>query len=229
MSSSNASPFNALPPVVVLICLAIGLGELVFWAGSSGLVGGMAPGSNDLRLSAVEQLAYYPEATRWMWQTGELRVEFLWRLVTYPFVHVSFVSAIFVVVFTLALGKMTGESFPAWVVAAVFLGSALSGALVYTVLLNDPRPLIGGYPAAYGLIGSYTFLLWLGYGAVGANRLQAFQLIGFLLGIQLLFGLIFGASNAWVAEVAGFATGFFIAGLAVPGAVRRIRDRMRAR
>lgn len=229
MDGSNASPFNALPRVVVILCAVIALGELAFWAGSSGLIGGMAPGSNDLRLSAVEQFAYFPEATNWMWQTGELRLDFLWRFVTYPFVHMGFVQAVFVIVFTLALGKMTAESFPAWVVLAVFLGSAASGALVYTAVLNDPRPLIGGFPAAYGLIGSYTFLLWLGYGAVGANRLQAFQLIGFLLGIQLVFGLIFGARNDWIAEVAGFGTGFAIAALAVPGAPGRIIAKMRNR
>lgn len=229
MQSSNASPFNALPRVVVILCAIIAFGELVFWAGSSGLIGGMAVGSNDLRLSAVEQFSYFPEATGWMWQTGELRLDFLWRFVTYPFVHTGFTQAIFVIVFTLALGKMTGESFPAWVVVAVFLGSAVMGALTYTLVLSDPRPLIGGFPAAYGLIGSYTFLLWLGYGAVGANRLKAFQMIGFLLGIQLLFGLLFGARNDWLAEVVGFATGFVIAGLAVPGAVGRILARTRGR
>ena len=193
------------------------------------LDGGAVQGSADLRLSAVERFAYFPEATAWMWQSGELRVDFLWRFLTYPFVHMGFMPAMFVIVFTLALGKMTAESFPAWVVLAVFFGAAVAGALVYTAVLSDPRPLIGGFPAAYGLIGSYTFLLWLGYGAVGANRLKAFQLIGFLLGIQLLFGLIFGSRNDWIAEIAGFAAGFLIAGLAVPGALRRILARTRGR
>ena len=229
VDANNTSPFNAVPRVVVLLCLVIAAGELVFWAGSAGLIGGMGYGSNALRLEAVAQFSYFPDATRWMLQVGELRLDYLWRFVTYPFVHTSFVEAVFVIVFTLALGKMTAESFPGWVVLAVFFGAAIAGALVYTLLVSDNTPLIGGFPAAYGLIGSYTFLMWVGYGAMGANRLNAFRLIGFLLGIQLLFGVLFRSNNTWIAELAGFGAGFVIAALAVPGAIGRIAARLRQR
>ena len=61
------------------------------------------------------------------------------------------------------------------------------------------------------------------------QQYRAFTLIGFLLGIQLLFGLLFGGSNDWVADLFGFITGFFVSFLLVPGALGRIRDKLRQR
>ena len=90
-------------------------------------------------------------------------------------------------------------------------------------------PLIGGYPAVYGLIGSYTFMLWVRLTGTGSNQYQAFTLIGFLLGIQLIFALLFGSNNDWIADIFGFLTGFALSFLLVPGAISRIRDRMRDR
>jgi len=48
--------------------------------------------------------------------------------------------------------------------------------------------------------------------AVGANRYRAFSLIGFLLLIQLVFAILFGSSQDWIADIAGFAAGFQGAG-----------------
>lgn len=46
---------------------------------------------------------------------------------------------------------------------------------------------------------------------------------------ELVFGLIFGTNKDWVAELAGFATGFLISGLLQPGGwaalVRTMRQR----
>ncbi|MFV2038106.1 MAG: rhomboid family intramembrane serine protease, partial [Paracoccaceae bacterium] len=103
------------------------------------------------------------------------------------------------------------------------------GALAYGLLLNDPAPLVGGYPAVYGLIGSYTFMLWVSLAGTGNTQLRAFTLIGFLMGIQLLFGLVFGSNKDWLADIFGFATGFFVSFLMVPGVWGRIRDRLRNR
>jgi membrane associated rhomboid family serine protease len=151
------------------------------------------------------------------------------RFVTYPFVHVSFTQMIFVVVFVLALGKMVGEVISSAAVATIFFAASVAGALVYAMLLDDPRPLAGGFPGAFGLIGGYTFILWVGYGAVGANQFRAFTLIGILMGIQLIFGLLFTVGNFWLAEVAGFLTGLALSPLLVPGGFGRLLARLRQR
>lgn len=228
MHDPDAPPLNPLPAAVIALAVAIFGVELLFMLAKSGLIGGTR-GGEDWRIFALQRFAFSGDVFDWMVETGRWPPQHLMRFVTYPFVHVNFTQMIFVLVFVLALGKMVGEAFSNLAVLAVFFASAIVGALVYAVLLDDPRPLIGGFPGAYGLIGAYTMILWVGYGAVGQNQYRAFTLIGFLLGIQLIFGLLFTVGNDWVAEIAGFVTGFVLSGLLVPGSVGRMIARLRQR
>jgi membrane associated rhomboid family serine protease len=223
----NASPINPLPPVVWLLAVPIALIEIGFGLGSRGLVGG--PAAVGWRLDAIERFAFMNTVFDWMLENRSYPPEYLMRFVTYPFVHGSFTHALFVVVFILALGKMVGEIFKPWAVLAVFFGSGIVGALVYGLVLDDPYPLLGGYPPVYGLIGAFTFLLWVNLAAKGANKLRAFTLIGFLLATQLLFALLFGGNNQWVADVAGFAAGFLLSFLVSPGGWGRALQQIRGR
>ncbi len=226
-SSHEETPFNALPPIVVALSLLILGVELIFQAGTRGLAGG--PEAVGWRLDAIQIHAFYQPLFVQMIETGTAPPETLMRFVTYPFIHNSFTHALMVIVFLLALGKMVGEIFGTVAVLLVFFLSAIVGALAYGLLLNDPQPLYGGYPAVYGLIGSYTFMLWVSLTGTGNNQYKAFTLIGFLLGIQLVFGLLFGGNKDWLADIFGFATGFFLSFALVPGAWGRMVDKLRQR
>ncbi len=226
-SSHNESPINPLPPVVVALALLIIGIELVFQAGARGFAGG--PDGVGWRLEAVRTYAFSGPILDWMIQTGRWPAEHLMRFVTYPFIHVSFTHALMVIVFLLALGKMVGEVFGTLAVLLVFFLSAIVGALAYGFLSGSSAPLVGGYPAVYGLIGSYTFMLWLSLAGTGANQMRAFSLISLLMGLQLAFGLLFGGGKDWIADLTGFATGFGVSFLLVPGALGRILERLRNR
>ncbi|MFV2038434.1 MAG: rhomboid family intramembrane serine protease, partial [Paracoccaceae bacterium] len=223
----DQSPINPLPPVVVALALLIFATELMMQAGARGFVGG--PDAVGWRIEAIRTYAFSGPILDWMIETRRAPPEHLMRFVTYPFVHINFTHAVMVLVFLLALGKMVGEVFGTLAVLVVFFLSSIVGALAYGLLLNDPAPLVGGYPAVYGLIGSYTFMLWASLTGTGNTQLRAFTLIGFLMGIQLLFGLVFGSNKDWLADIFGFATGFFVSFLMVPGVWGRIRDRLRNR
>ena len=228
MDDRNASPLNPLPMVVWVLALPIIAMELVLSLADGGVVGG-AEGVG-WRLQAMERFAFSPDLMRYFLETGQYPLDGLHRLISYPLVHGSLIHAVFVVVILLALGKMVGEVFQWWAVMLVFLASAAVGALVYTLVLPGVRaPLIGGYPSVYGLIGGFTFLLWVNLAAVGANKYRAFSMIGFLLGIQLVFGLLFGGGFEWVADLAGFATGFLLSFVVSPGGFSRVLDKMRQR
>jgi len=216
---------NPLPPVVAALFLVIMGIEIAFFLGTRGVVGG--PAAVGWRLSAIQSYAFSGEIFDWMWDSGVWPVEHLIRFVSYPFVHVSFTHALFVGVFVLAMGKLVGEVFGSLAMLAIFLASAVGGALAYAVLLDDPVPLVGGFPAVYGLIGAFTFILWRRLGLVGANQSRAFSLIAILMGIQLLFGLIFGGSRDWVADLAGFGTGFALSFFLSPGGWARMRGKIR--
>ncbi|MBU3030422.1 rhomboid family intramembrane serine protease [Paracoccus marinaquae] len=228
----NESPLNPLPVAVWLLALPVIASEAVFGLGRLGLIGG-AEGIG-LRLSGLQMAAFAPEMLQRMWQVRAIDWDQLYRLLSYSFVQMSLTHALFVLAFTLALGNLVAREFRPWAVIALYLGSAIGGALVYTVAVSflpgRPVPLMGGYPAVYGLVGAFTFLLWTRLAAANANRMRAFSLIGILLLFQLVFGLVFGnAGHEWIAEVAGFATGFGLSFLLVDGGVARVLRQVRQR
>ena len=223
----DASPLNPLPGVVWLLAVPVALIEVAFELGSRGLIGG--PQAVGWRLAAVERFSFLDIVFDWMVANGRYPGDQMLRFLTYPFIHGSFTHMVFVIVFILALGKMVGEVFRPWAVLVVFFGAGIAGALAYGLLLDNPVPLLGGYPAVYGLIGAFTFLLWVNLAAQGANKLRAFSLIGFLLGVQLLFGLLFGGSQEWVADIAGFGAGFLLSFVVSPGGWARALEQIRRR
>lgn len=228
----NESPINPLPITVWMLALPIIASEIVFALGKAGVIGG-AQGVG-LRLTALQFTAFAPEMIQRMWQVGVVDWSQLYRLLSFSFIHVSFTHAAFVVAFTLALGNMVAREFRPWAVIALFFGSAIGGAIIYTVIISAlglrTEPLIGGYPAVYGLVGAFTFLLWARLAAANANRMRAFTLIGMLLLFQLVFGLVFGGAGlSWIAEVAGFFCGFGLSFLLVDGGIQRALRHIRQR
>lgn len=221
------SPFNAVPPLIVALALAIFGMECLFALASEGMVGG--PQAVGWRLEAIQTFGYSNRAQAWMIENGTLRAEFLWRYVTYPFVHANFIHASFAAVMVLALGKFVAERMPGWAVLGVFFGASIIGAAVYGLLFPEGPGYYGAYPGVYGLIGGFTYLVWLRLGQMGENQIRAFTMIGFLLAIQLVFGLMYGGGSGWVADVAGFAAGFGLSFVLAPGGWQKIRDRLRQR
>ncbi|WP_406648270.1 rhomboid family intramembrane serine protease [Aliisedimentitalea scapharcae] len=223
--TENTAPVNPLPPAVVALVLIIMGVEAAFSLGARGIVGG--PGAIGWRLDAVQSYAFSSEILSWMWETGRWPPEHLLRFISYIFVHGAFTQALFVCVFVLAMGKMVGEVMGDLAMVLLFVVSGIGGALGYGLLVGGPVPLIGGFPAVYGLIGGFTFILWRSLALVGAQQSRAFTLIAFLMGIQLVFGLLFGGQKDWVADLCGFATGFGLSFFVAPGGWVRIRDRIR--
>jgi membrane associated rhomboid family serine protease len=227
MPTVRESPLNVLPPVVWALALPMVAMEIVLSLAAAGMIGGQ--GGAGWRLRALEQFGYFPDLFRQMVQQGVFPPEHLARFVTYPFVHPSVTQAVFVVVILLALGKFTGEVFRWWAILVLFFGSAIGAALVYTAFPGLTAPLLGGYPATYGLIGAFTFLLWVRLTRVGDSGIGAFTLIGLLMATQLLFGLLFGGGMGWVADLAGFAVGFLLSFVVSPGGWGRVVARLRRR
>ncbi len=223
----NAPPINPLPPVIVALALAIFGVEAVFQLGAAGLIGG--PEAIGWRTAAIEKYGFYEPLFDWMLQNRILRWDYAYRFVTYPFVHGSFTHMIFALVFILALGKMVGEVFSAWAMLVIFFGASILGALAYGLAWDTRIMLFGAYPAAYGFIGAFSYLLWTRLAGTGENRLQAFSLIGFLMALQLLWGLIFGSNGDWVADLAGFVAGFGLSFVVSPGGWRSLLAQMRQR
>ncbi|KJS40929.1 MULTISPECIES: rhomboid family intramembrane serine protease [unclassified Roseovarius] len=219
------APVNPLPPFVIALFLVIVGVEAAFTLGARGLIGG--PDAVGWRSAAIQDYGFNGEIMAWMLENRTWPMEHLRRFVTYAFVHGSFTHALFAGVLLLAMGKFVSDVFRHWAVLVLFLVSTVAGALVYGLVVRDSPWLIGAFPGVYGLIGGFTYIMWLRLGQMGTNQARAFTLIGVLMGLQLVFGLLFGGSATWVADVSGFATGFLASFVLSPGGWSRVRAKLR--
>ena len=220
-------PVNPIPPVILVLCFIAVVVELVLSFGQSGLGGG--PQAIGWRLAALQDYSFSSAVLDWVLTRRDFAPELLSRFITYPFVHGNFTQALFGAALLLALGKFVGDAFGGLATLAVFIITSVGGAIVFGLIADGRAPLFGLFPPVYGLIGAYTYSIWLQLGHAGQNQLNAFRLIAFLLGLQLVFGLLFGANDAWIAEIAAFAIGFVVSTVLAPGGwaalVRRARQR----
>ncbi|GGL51466.1 rhomboid family intramembrane serine protease [Wenxinia marina] len=221
------SPFGAVPPLVVALTIVAALVEAILALGAEGLVGG--PAAVGWRSQAVADWGVSPLVFEQVAYRGDWSFDLVRRFVTYAFIQGGVTPALFGIALLLALGKFVGEIFHPVALAILLLLCTVMGAVAFCAIFSGPIALIGLFPAVYGLIGAFTYLLWLKLGGLGQNRLTAFRLIGVLMAFQLAFSLLFGASPVWVAEVAGFVTGFASSVLLAPGGWSGFVERMRAR
>lgn len=220
----NEAPVNPVPPVVVALFLVLLGIEAVFSLSEMGLIGGRD--AVGLRLEYIERFGFSGRLFDWMVDNGTWPPEHLIRFVSYAFLSGSFYNGVFAMVFVLAMGKVVAEAMGPFVFVTIYVVSAVFGALAFGLLSNDPW-LVGAYPSAFGLIGGFSYLLWLKLGQSGAPQIRAFALIGMLMGIRLVFGFLFGGDDTWIADLAGFVAGFGLAVVLVPGGLTRLRDRLR--
>ena len=223
----SEKPINDLSPVVIGLALLIIGAEAVFQLANAGILGG--PRGVGWRMEGIGRFGFSPAVLERVLVQQDFSPDMLWRFVTYPFINGEIIQAAFCAALTLALGKFTSEYFGGTKVLAIYVITAIVGAIVYGLIVDGNAPLLGGFTPVYGLIGAYTYVLWLRLGEAGENQLRAFQLIGFLLALQLAFGLIFGAGYAWIAELSGFIAGFALAVPLAPGGWAILLQRLRQR
>lgn len=223
---SEPSPVNPLPPVVwALFFLVAGI-EVIFQAGESGFVGGRE--AIGWRVEALQRFGFSGTAFDWMLANGRWPMEHVQRFFTYLFVHNHLTATVFSGVMLLALGKLVGEAMGQLAVVILFFGGALFGSIVFGLVTNQ-QWLWGAFPGAYALIGGYTYLMWIRLGQKGEDQRRAFTFIGFLMGIQLFFSVFMESGLDWIADIAGFACGFALSTVVIPGGFQRLIERIRQR
>ncbi|PIE12144.1 MAG: rhomboid family intramembrane serine protease [Rhodobacterales bacterium] len=223
----NDRPVNPLPPLVLAVFIVLALIEAALSLGSAGVLGGAE--AVGWRVALIDRLAFAPRVQELVWR-GNWEPQLLARYVSYPLVHVSFTHAAFACALWLALGKFVGELYRPLALAVITLAAVIGGAVVYGVygsLIGRNMALVGAYPAVYGLIGAYTYLMWLRLGQIGDSPAKAFRLIGVLMGLQLTFAMLFGSDPSWTADLAGFIFGGIAAILVAPGGWKAFLRRMR--
>ena len=220
-------PINPLPPLVILVFVAMAGIEAGLSLGEAGIIGG--PGAVGWRLGLIRDYGFSGQIFDWMVANGQWPLNEVMRVISYPFIHLGFTHSLFAMVLTLALGKLVSEVLGSSTFLAIFVLSSAGAAALYGFLLNDPTWLVGAYPAAYGLIGGYSFVMWRRLAGTGMQQYRAFTLIALLMLIQLIWGIFFEVGLQWIAELIGFFIGFGICFLLAPGEWARIVEGMRRR
>lgn len=222
------SPFNSIPPVVLILVFAVIGVEAVLTLAGSGVL--PQPGALGWRLDLVERFAVSPVVLDRVVSGADRGLDMLLRFVAYPFVHLGLPHAAFAAVMLLALGKFLGDAWSALSLIVLMLLATLAGGVAHGLFASHPQmPLVGAYPGIYGLIGGFTYVQWLRAGQNGGSRWLAFRLIGVLLGLQLVFGLMFGSIPHWQADVTGFVVGLIASPILGPGGWAHFLSRIRQR
>lgn len=222
--ASRPPLFQTLPPLVVGLALLLAGVEAVFQLAAHGVLGGRE--GIGWRMAAMQGWGFSAPLFDQMVVRREFPAADLARFLSYGAMHASLVHALFAIVLLLALGKAVSERFSATATAVVMAAGMVAGALAYWAVLDGRHLLVGAYPAIYGLLGAFTWSLWIG--SKGKARLLAFRLVALLIGLQVVFGLIEESGNIWVAEAGAFLVGFATAFLVAPDGSERLR-RARAR
>ncbi len=221
------SPFNTIPGVILILAALMAVIEGVLSAADAGVIGGQL--GIGWRVAVLEDYAFAPAVLVQVAERGDWSVQMLRRFVTYLFVHANFTHALFAIVILLAMGKFVGDRWRQVSLVIVFVWAGVVGAVVYGLAAPRNLQLVGAYPALYGLIAAYTYVMWLELRATGRPVWKAFTLIAMLLGLQLVFGLVFDGAPYWSANVAGFVAGGVVAPLLGPGGWRAFVTRLRSR
>ena len=225
MSDTSPPPvFNPMPPVVLALFAVIGVVELWFTLGPYFVI---ETDTIDWRMQAIERFGVNPQVVSWMIENNHYPLEDLARFVSFSFIHSSMFSTAVSCALFLAMGKIVGSVFPSIALLVFFIGSSLVGAMIFSFAAPYGGWLFGSFTGIYGLIGAYTFMMWLTLRVHKAPQGQAFHLIAFLMGIQLLFGMIFGGNSTWIADFLGFLTGFFLSFFFIPGGLSHVLEMFR--
>ena len=213
-----------MPPVVIALFAVIGVVELWFTLGPNFVSG---TGTVAWRMQAIERFGVNPQVVQWMIENKHYPLDHLARFVSFSFIHSSMLNTAVSCALFLAMGKMVGTAFPAIAILVFFIGSAFVGAMVFSFAAPDGGWLFGSFTGTYGLIGAYTFMMWFTLRVHKAPQGRAFHLIAFLMGIQLLFGMILGENSTWIADLFGFLTGFILSFFFIPGGLSHVLEMLR--
>ncbi|MFZ8878865.1 MAG: rhomboid family intramembrane serine protease [Paracoccaceae bacterium] len=221
MSEPQNQPIlNEMPSVVMaLFMLAVAIEGFIV-LGEQGVLGnGYSLG---MRYGLINQYGLFPAALNTQIETGVFSWFELKRYISFTFIHGSSVGTAISCALLLAMGKFVGSVFSNVAMLIVFIGSAIGGAIIYSFLVPNGPVLFGMFTGVYGLLGAHAFLRWVAFRAAGQPSLPAFSLIGFLIGIQVVFAFSFGNNWVWTAELSGAIIGFLICFVVAPGGFQRI-------
>jgi membrane associated rhomboid family serine protease len=217
---NTTAVINPLPRVIVVLVVAMILPELVLQLSDRGYLGG--PTGIGWRTELIREFGFFDSVFEYMRQTRTFDWNTLHRFVTYPFLNYDLLGAVFSAVLTLALGKGVAEYFSWWAVLILFFAASIVGGLAMGFAVNVGYPVIGAQAPIFGLIGAYSWMLWLKAGRNRRQQFMAFRIVIFLTLISFIYFFFFNGGYFWISQLAGFAIGFALSFILAPDGQARV-------
>lgn len=194
---------------LIAVCVVI---ELVLRLSDLGLIG-----SERLRALAYEYAGFWPGLLD-DWRPNYSSQPYL-MFATYAFLHGGLVHLIVNMITlwslgTLVIGRVRLRGF-----ALLYIGALIGGAIGYSLLSTDPRPMVGASGALFGLIGGVLAWLYVDRYTYSEGLLPVLQAVVMLIILNLVLWWAMDGQLAWETHLGGFITGWIVALLIDPRAV----------
>ena len=103
----NSPLINSLPPVILIITLLLVVVEIIFQIVEVGILSSFS--KEITRNNVIVNYAFFGSLQDWMINNLTFKWSFLFRYLTFPFIHFNFLQTVIAMVMFLALGKMVCE------------------------------------------------------------------------------------------------------------------------
>ena len=129
---------------------------------------------------------------------------------SYGFLHGGVVHLLVNMITLLSLGRLVIERVGQWRFAVIYVLSLLGGAVGFAGLSNAVQPMVGASGALFGLAGVLTCWEYtvrrLAHEGIG----PVLQVIGLLVGLNLIMYWAMGGNLAWETHLGGFLAGWAV-------------------
>lgn len=200
------------PAPIWLLFGAMALIEAAFQAADAGVLG-----PSDLRLAAYVDYAFLDVLfDNWL-AGGGAGPNFHLRFVSHAFLHGGLLHIALNGVIFLALGGVLWRILGPARFAALFVVTAVAGAVTFGLMAEARGPLVGASGVIFGFFGIFKAWEWRWIRFTGAPPTRFWGTIIGLTAINVI--LAFGplGAVAWQAHLGGFVAGFALGPLLAPG------------
>lgn len=174
-------------------------------------------GPDRLRALAYEYAGFWPGLLD-DWHPNYSGQPYL-MFATYGFLHGGLVHLIVNMITLWSLGQLVIGRVRLRGFALLYVSALIGGAIGYSLLSSDPRPMVGASGALFGLIGGILAWLYVDRYTYSEGLLPVLQAVVMLIILNLVLWWAMDGQLAWETHLGGFITGWIMALLIDPRAV----------
>lgn len=192
--------WRAQLPMLLLFLVLPSVIELVLTAADHGWLA-----TQRLRTTAYQNGAF------WTGLLGNWRPNYpgqpVTMFLTYSFLHAGLWHLTGNMMALIVLMQMTAGALRGWRLSAVYVVSAVGGALGFALLGAALNPMVGASGALFGLAGAWRWLEWRQIEGAGRRALTVLRDVVIMVALNALMWLAQDRALAWEAHLGGFAAG----------------------